>query len=313
MAQLADEAAAVDAPVEQTDSAPATNALYPDDQPENETPVDEAGEGEGEVEADPDAERDVEADEPEAPAIDAPVSFNKEAKEHFSKLPPEMQTFVAEQEAHRNRQVQEATTRAAEAQRQAQADVAQQVAQGQSVYAQQVGQIAQAYAPKEPKPWEYQDQATYSQAMQQFEQASAQHQQLVQHATEMRAQADQQMEQHQQAYVVQDARRVMADLPELGDQTAYSQLVQELTPIAKELGYPEDRISQALPSDVLAMKRVAAFKAKADKWDQLQARRMEQVRAGKAAPQRQLSKPGAAGVAAKTANVPLAKQLYPND
>lgn len=311
------DTAVADAPVvEQTNGATAdqTNApidpasLYPEDaREESQDPGDEPEQADEQpVDEDPTDDED----EPEA-AIDPPVSWDKEAKEKFAKLPPDMQAFLAEQDAHRNRQVTDVTTRAAEAQRQAQADLEARVAESQQYYAQQVELVAQQFLPPEPNPAQYQDMQSYLLAKDQYGQALAQHQQLMQHAAQIRSQAEQQAQQQQQQMILQDARRVSVELPELTDQTAYSQLVQDLTPIAKELGYDDERIAQAWPSDILAMKRVKGWKDKASKWDSLQARKMEGVRAAKTLPK--VSAPGAAGAAAKAANVPIAKQLYPND
>lgn len=248
---------------------------------------------------------EVEAETP----IDPPVSWNKEAKERFSQLPPDMQVFVSEQEAHRNRQVTEVTTRAAEAQREAQAQVAAQQAETQQYFAQQLEAVANAYLPPEPNPAHFQDMQSYGLAKEQWGQNVAQHQQLMQHAQGLRQQAEQVATQMQQQELVKDARRVMADLPELQDTTQYQTLVQELTPIAKELGYDDERIAQAWPSDVLAMKRVAAYKSKAEKWDKLQAQKMASVRQAKAMPK--VMQPGAGGGQQQPKDA--LELLYPND
>jgi hypothetical protein len=249
-------------------------------------------------------------DEPEA-AIDPPVSWDKEAKAKFAQLPPDMQAFLAEQDAHRNRQVTDVTTRAAEAQRQAQAELQANVAESQQYYAQQVELVAKQFLPPEPNPAQYSDMGAYQRDRYAYDQAVAQHRQLMQHVQDVRAQSEQQLSQQQQQMIIQDAKRVSIELPELNDQTQYTQLVQDLTPIAKELGYDDERIAQAWPSDILAMKRVKGWKDKASKWDSLQARKMEGVRSAKSLPK--VSAPGAAGTAARAAPVPIAKQLYPND
>jgi hypothetical protein len=274
--------------------------LYPDEQNTGTEPE------QGEDQSEPDQQQDE--IEPEA-AIDAPVSWNKEAKEKFAQLPPDMQTFLAQQDAQRNRQVQDVTTRAKEAQHQAAAEAAQQVANSQQLYAQQLEMVAASFLPPEPNPAQFQDMQSFAHAKFQYDQAHAQHQQLMQHAQQIRSQADQQTQQYAQEAILRDARNVALDLPEVRDATAYQQLVQDLTPIARELGYDDQRIAQAWPSDVLAMRRVAEYKADAQKWRQLQSRKMEGVRAAKNLPK--VTQPGAGG-AAQASDDPLAL-LYKND
>jgi hypothetical protein len=311
--QLAE--AVADAPVlddangataDQTNAPLDPASMYPEDAKEP-----DAGDEPEQSDDEPvDDDQTDEVDEPEA-AIDPPVSWDKEAKAKFAQLPPDMQAFLAEQDAHRNRQVTDVTTRAAEAQRQAQAELQANVAESQQYYAQQVELVAQQFLPPEPNPAQFQDMQSYLYAKDQYGQALAQHQQLMQHASQIRSQAEQQLQQQQIQMLQQDAKRVSIELPELNDQTQYQQLVQDLTPIAKELGYDDERIAQAWPSDILAMKRVKGWKDKASKWDSLQARKMEGVRSAKALPK--VSAPGAAGTAARAAPVPIARQLYPND
>ena len=304
MAQL--DAAAVDAPVVETEAAAdnqiMSEALYPDDTGDLSEEI--AAEG-----FDPDA--DDTGAEPLDAAIDPPVSYPAEMKAKFAQLPTDMQASLAQLEAQRNRQVQDVTTRAAEAQRLAQADTARQVAQSQAVHAQQIATIAEAYAPREPQPWEFQDHESYAVARRQFDEASAQHRQLMQHAEELRTEAGEHSRMQEQAMIVQDARRVMVEMPELADQASYRQLVEQLTPIARELGYDDQRIAQAWPSDVLAMKRVAASKADAEKWRALQARKMEGVRAARQLPK--VSRPGVASGGGQAPGRSVAQTLYPND
>jgi hypothetical protein len=310
------DTAVADAPVlddangataDQTNAPIDPASMYPEDAREPQDPGDEPEQTDDQP-VDEDPIDDV--DEPEA-AIDPPVSWDKEAKAKFAQLPPDMQAFLAEQDAHRNRQVTDVTTRAAEAQRQAQAELQANVAESQQYYAQQVELVAKQFLPPEPNPAQYSDMGAYQRDRYAYDQAVAQHRQLMQHVQDVRAQSEQQLSQQQQQMIIQDAKRVSIELPELNDQTQYTQLVQDLTPIAKELGYDDERIAQAWPSDILAMKRVKGWKDKASKWDSLQARKMEGVRSAKSLPK--VSAPGAAGTAARAAPVPIAKQLYPND
>lgn len=297
--------AVAEAPVQQDGASVETNladALYPDESQEvsadvvDEIPQDDIVDGD-----------QTEVGEPDT-AIDPPSSWDKEAKGLFSQLPPELQTVVADREAQRDKQVFAASERAAEAQRQATAQVAAQTAEAQQFFAQQLESFANAYLPPEPNPAHYQDMQSYGLAKERWNQDRAQHQQLMQQVQGIRSQAEQQAQADQIAMLQADAQRVMVELPELSDQAAYGKLVQELTPIAKELGYDDQRISQAWPSDVLAMKKVANYKSKADKWDALQARKMEGVRNAKAIPR--TAKPGTTTVAQPSDTLSI---LYPND
>src|SRR5580765_689943 len=73
-------------------------------------------------------------------AIAPPPSLNAEEKAKFAQLQPEAQRLLAEAETRRNAQVQEATTKASEAQRTAEARAAAADAQAQVVYAQQLNE-----------------------------------------------------------------------------------------------------------------------------------------------------------------------------
>ncbi len=277
------------------------DGMYPDDR------MDETGDEP--VEGDETPEQQTEGDEADTTPIDAPVSWDKEAKEKFSKLPPDMQSFLAQQDAQRNRQVQEVTTRAKEAQQSAAAEAAQQVAESQNYFAQQLEMVAQQFLPPEPTPDRYPDWGTFAQAKQAYDHQIAQHQGLMQQAHGLRQQAQQHIQAREQQELMADAKRVMVDLPEMADNARFQQLVSDLTPIAKELGYTEDRIAQAWPSDIAAMKKVKSYKEKAEKWDALQQRKMEGVRSAKTLPK--VTQPGSGRSGQQPSDDPVAL-LYPN-
>jgi hypothetical protein len=65
-------------------------------------------------------------------------------------------------------------------------------------------------------------------------------------------------------------------------------LKAKLTAVGAELGYDDQAMSQAGASDIKALNKALGWKSKAEKWDALQARRMQPVRAAKTA------KPGSA-------------------
>src|SRR3546814_16442673 len=60
------------------------------------------------------------------------------------------------------------------------------------------------------------------------------------------------------------------------------ELQRTLESIGAELGYPAELMAQASSTDILALKRASDWKAKAEKYDKLIAKRMEGVRAAKA-------------------------------
>src|SRR3546814_5587834 len=62
------------------------------------------------------------------------------------------------------------------------------------------------------------------------------------------------------------------------------ELQRTLESIGAELGYPAELMAQASSTDILALKRASDWKAKAEKYDKLIAKRMEGVRAAKALP-----------------------------
>jgi hypothetical protein len=57
------------------------------------------------------------------------------------------------------------------------------------------------------------------------------------------------------------------EFPEYADPTTGPKLQQELSAVARELGYPPELIGQARATDIIAMRKVAELKAKADKYD----------------------------------------------
>jgi len=84
-------------------AAGALAGLFADDgiQPDgNETQSADTGEGETPPTGDT---RDGHSEQGETPAIEPPVSWSADAKEHFAKLPPELQQVVAERESEREK------------------------------------------------------------------------------------------------------------------------------------------------------------------------------------------------------------------
>lgn len=248
--------------------------------------LNEADDGEEQDDGDADEE-----DEPEdkSPAIEPPVSLNAEAKAVFAQLPKEAQRVWAETETARNRQVQDATTRAAEAQRTAEADAARQTVEAKQLFAQQVRLVADAYAPRQPNPADYGDNMqAFSRDNANWQFAAAQHQQLMQQVGAIESEATQATQQQQAQWAQTEARKLTQAIPEWADPDKRSQLLADLNGIGSELGYTPELMAQAGADDILALRTAKGWKDKAGKYDAIMARRMEGVRATKTA------KPGAA-------------------
>jgi hypothetical protein len=251
---------------------------------EDHDPLDDADQGD-----DADEQDDEQDDEPVKPAIEPPASLNAEEKAAFAQLPPEAQRMLSAVETRRNGQVQEATTRAAEAQRSAQADAARQAAEAKQLYAEQARVLLDAYAPQQPNPADYGDNMqAYQRDHANWQYAAAQHQSVMQQVNAIGDQAQQALGDQDQQSLQADARALHQAFPEWFDEAKAPEHKTKLTAIGAALGYTDDLMKQAGSTDILALRTASGWKDKADKWDALQARRMAGVRAGKTA------KPGTA-------------------
>jgi hypothetical protein len=154
-------------------------------------------------------------------------------------------------------------------------------------------QYAEQIAPQRPNPalLGHDPQAFY--AMQaDYEAKVAQQRELQQQAQTYAQQAQARAMQMEQANHAEQHRAIVENFPEYADPTTGPELQRKLTAVAKELGYPDELISQARASDILAMRTASNWKAKADKYDALQAKKMENVRAAKGLPR--VATPGVA-------------------
>lgn len=245
----------------------------------------------------PEADED-EADEGEEqvePAIPAPVSFNAAEKAAFADLPPELQQSVAAIEARRNSDVQKATTAAAQAQRDANAKAEAQLAQIQRQYASELEQYAKAFEVQEP---DYSLIATnpqaFAQQMAYYKQAEAEKAALSQQSQSAMRQA-QQIEQAQQQQWEAEQQAILArEIPEWNDPVKRNELVNQLVSIGRDLGFEDDALSNVDATELLALRKIATDRDKAEKYDRLMAGKMEAVRAAKGKPAPMTNKPGAA-------------------
>lgn len=283
MAHSQDTAGAVDAPaIQSDDDALAALEDYLADEGEDEE-SDEPEEGD---EPDTgDGEQDDEADEPET-AIEAPVSLNAEEKAVFAQLPEEAQRAWAASETRRNAQVQEATTKAANAQRSADAQAAEATSKAKAVFATQLAEFASHLAPTPPDPAlarEYPGEYIAQKA--QYDAAKAQHDALVQQVTALGDEASTEID---QAFIQQRDRELLA-IPEVANEETRDAYFGRAFEAAEALGY--DRailLRDGNATDFKALVAAQGWKDKASKYDALMAKQMQRVRDAKTA------KPGAA-------------------
>ena len=251
-----------------------------------------AEEGDDEEETDPEADADEadddgeeqddeQDDEPDAPAIEPPASLTADEKAAFAAASPEAQRAWAAMEIRRNQQVQQVTTKAAEAQRDAQAAAANAQMEAQRAAAEQYRQFVSGYAPMPPDPnLAYSHPQEFIAQQAQYQARLAQHNDLVQQIDSLKAQADQHFTAQQQEW----SRQQMAELmkvPEFADPAKRGPFLETLSNIGAELGFTPEAMADASASEILALKRVAELKADSEKLKALQGRKMQRVRDAK--------------------------------
>lgn len=250
------------------------------EEPEGDDPEgDELEEGE---EADDDEQ---DSDEPQE-VIEAPVSLNADEKAVFAQLPPEAQRAWSASESRRNSQVQEATTKAANAQRAAQQQAAEAHSKAKAVFATQLAEFASHLSPQMPdaelaraNPGEYIAQKAQYDAM------KAQHDELVQQVSALGDEASQEID---QAFIQQRDRELLA-IPEVANEETRGDFFERALGAAEALGYERDiLLRDGNATDFKALVAAHGWKDKAAKYDALMAKQMQRVRNGKTA------KPGAA-------------------
>lgn len=224
-------------------------------------------------------DQEDEADEPEVPAIEAPVSLNAEEKEVFAQLPPEAQQAWAASETRRNTQVQEATTKASNAQREAESRAAAADAQARRQYADQLDKFVAQYEPQAPNPQlAQQNPQAYIAQEAQYRAMKAQHDEIVQQVKAFGQEADQEA---QQAFVQQRDRELM-QIPEIANPETRDGFIKRAMSVAEELGYDLGELSQGMNArDLKALAYVADLKDKASKYDKAMSRQMQKVRSAK--------------------------------
>lgn len=281
------EAASASAPMSASDKAAAFEQfLDPEDEDQGDDtdtdPDGDEGSLEGEdLELDDEEAGDAEV-EPET-AIDAPISLNAEEKAKFAQLPQEAQRLLADVETRRNAQVQEATTKASEAQRSADHRAATADAQAQVVYAQQLNEFVKAFEPAAPDTrLAYENPALYIAEKAQYDAALAQHNDLVQHVRGMAQSASETVD---QTFLQQRDQELMG-IPQVANPETRAEYLEGIFALADEVGFGREQIvGQATAAEVAALgkisERLKVAEADAAKYHKAMASKMQRVRQGK--------------------------------
>jgi len=259
-----------------------------EDPKDDENNSEDASEDDLDLDADEDEQEDGDDEQPHAAAIDAPASLNAEEKAKFAALTPEAQRYVADLESRRAVQVQTATTKAADAQRAADQRAAQADAQAQARYAQQLKAIGESLAPQMPDPaLASYDPATYIAQKAQYDAAKAQHDEFMQQAESLGTDAGQAMS---QAEIQQRDSELMA-IPEVANEATREEWFKKALGAADVLGLDRSQMDHATAAELKALRQVADWREKSEKYDAATARQMQRVRDGKKA---RTTKPNAA-------------------
>lgn len=257
-----------------------------DDEEEDTLEEGDLSEGEEPEDAQDDADEPVEA-------IDPPVSWGQDAKELFSQLPADLQKQVSERETQRERFVQQKAAESAEAKRTASVEAMNAFAETQRSYAAELEQYASLLAPQAPDPFLIQqDPVAFYQLQAQYEQAKAQHHDMVQRSAYARQEADMRAQQAEAAQLQADMAILEQAIPEWSDVAKRQELLTDVVRIGADLGYSDDVMRMASAQDIIALRKASEWKAKAARFDALQKTKMEKVRAAKSLPK--VVRPGVA-------------------
>lgn len=303
-------------PVEQTDATETTvenqpevtaeGDMYPEDAPR---PDGEEGEqttedGEG---------------EPDEPAIDPPHSWKAEDKAKWGELPRDAQEIIARRETEVARLITQKSTEAATAKETVVEQAKTEIAQFRDAQAQRYMELAAQFQPQPPDEnllytGDPNDAVRFQQQQAAFYRAAAQQQQLQQAAQHEQTLAQQIRDEQTKAARAADDAKLRESWPEwFTDGDEGRKLQEGLKSIATEIGYPAELWDERNANDVLALKRVADWKAKAQKWESYDRNRRSGN--GQFKPTRTLppvTRPGTSTGRSAVTDDPV-KLLYPND
>lgn len=272
MAHPTQEAPAPKAPVSVAEKAAdfesfLEGAGFEDDLPPEDGEQEEFAPDEGEeleFEAD---EADEEGEKQVKPAIDAPVSLNAEEKEVFSQLPAEAQAAWAASETRRNTQVQEATTRAKEAQRTAEAKAATVEREAEARFGEQLREYTAQFEPQMPDPAQYHDIQQYQRDKAIYDHAKAQHDELMQRVGSIGVETPEQKE----ARIKQRDAELM-QIPEVANPETRSDYINAAFSIAVELGYDQATLQDTMDAtDLRNLTQIAEWKVASEELAQIKA------------------------------------------
>jgi hypothetical protein len=257
-------------------------------------PAEEAGEDEFDDDLTDEEGEEVEdevdeADEQAEPAIDPPVSLNAEEKEVFAQLPPEAQQAWAASETRRNAQVQEATTKAKDAQRQAEQAAAAADRQAEAEYRHRLDEIVKVFEPQLPDPANFTDIGQYQRAKAQYDYAKAQHDTFAQQVASIGVETP---EQKQARIRARDAE--LLTIPEIANEATRDEFIRSAFGVASEFGYEADELAEIMePRDLKLLAQAAKWKADSEELTRIKAKSTERRRDVKTGKFRAM-KPGSA-------------------
>lgn len=297
-------------------AAEAIGAIEETPAPEQEAPeFAEEGEIEEQAESEseePETEEEIEeeAEEPKPEPIPAPNSWSKEDQKAWEALTPEAQAVIARREGERDKFVRETGRKAAETRHTVENEARAILAQQAEQHAQALEAYARLIMPQEPDTRllysnDPNDNLLYHRQDAAYRAGLAQQQQLQQTIAQSQQQAEAARQQAHTAETQVDAQRLADQLPEWFDDTAGPKLRAELQSIGAELGYPNELMAEASSTDILALKKAAEWKAKAEKFDALNKDKMTAVRAAKGLPA--MGKPGTVATKGQQARAGSAK------
>jgi len=255
------------------------------------------GEEEGEASEDgaEPGEEGEEGEDDAPPAVEAPHSWSKEDKEAWGELTPAAQAIVARREAERDKFVQQKSIEAANTRNQVANEARDIIVKMHEDHAQKLTAYAQMMTPQPPDErllysGNQDDVIIYQRQMAAYQRSTDQQQQLHQQIAQAQAAAQSAREQSQQAERASDAQRLQQQLPEWFDPSSGPALKETLKAVGAELGYPDELMAEASSTDIIALKKAAEWKADAEKYRALMAKKMETVRAAKDLPK--MARPG---------------------
>lgn len=263
------------------------------EQPEEDQPDASPADDEEPIAADEDAEVEAE-DVPEGdePPITPPVSWTAEEKEVFKGLPRDVQEVVSRREADREKFVQSKAQEARQASVEAEKRALDALSNRLQAHSAAVSRLMVQVPQRPSHQLQADDPYSYAEQMDAYERATA-HNQWIEQSYSSAVQEAQRAQQVIQQQSLQETEAALREkFPEYLDPTEGPKLRQELGSIALELGYSVDQLANVDANDILAMRQVATYKAKAEKYDALVAKKMEGVRAAKNLPR--VSRPGTA-------------------